>query len=510
MTTHRQIRGLLVCLLLTGFVGPTRAEVYLAHDPAWAGYWIWGPAKNTPAIEIDLSAWLRAHPGGWGKPLVRRILGNAVSVGLRNVYWDMTDAEGRLLYPAGDSANVRRWGNWGVDFGKTDMPAVAVETAKELHQNITLVASKTLHEEIRKRYPAVKIILPESVPQNALSGVEITRENLGALGKYQNPHAQYFRKTFDVTTPVQSAELCITAMQPYRVYLDGKLIGSDATWQDGETYDVTKRLVVGKHVLAVEVKGLKKPSWPAGLIVNLRWTDHQNNTRLVVTDPTWRRTESLNKNQPGWSQPEFDDNVWKSSVVVGVEGTGERFLRLGAPWGNPRPLLSSPTCDDMLITDVRVRAEKDPKHAKALMDRGIHDTHSRRWSCRGLPATIDMELPRDELVGGIRLYSGWLRYTYAPSGPGEVKRFRLLAMVAGTWTDVCKEQVTPPYRREYPLSTYYFETFFQPVKSNRFRLILLESHDAGKRFSNLGKEPLPAEERWCNLREIELLRTETP
>lgn len=503
MKTPGRIWFLASLLLMAVFPVQMQAEVYLAHDPAWAGYWIWGPVKNTPPMNIDLSRWLRVHPGGWGKPLVRRILGNAASVGLRDVYWVMQDDEGCLLYPSSEVNRIRRWTNWGVDFGKTDMPSIAVETVKQLGMNITLVAPELFHNEIRARYPHVRVVSPKAVPSNAIPGTEITRENLHALGKYQNPNAQYFRKTFEVGSPVQSAELCITAMQPYRVYLDGKLIGSDGTWQDGETYTIPDRLAVGKHVLAVEVKRMEKPSWMAGLMVNLRWTCKDGTSHLLVTDPDWRRTE---KNVKGWFLPNFDDSEWKTSTVVGVEGTGERFLRLGEPWTNPRPVLSSENCDDILITNVRIRSGQNPKKVSALMDRKIHDTHDKRWSCTGLPATIEFALPQKERIGGIRMYSGWLRYTYAPSGPGEVKAFRLQALVDGTWTDVCEVKDVPPYRREFPLSRYYYELFFQPVECDRMRLVVLESHDAGRRFTNLDGEPAPPSKRWCNIREIELLR----
>jgi hypothetical protein len=116
-------------------------------------------------------------------------------------------------------------------------------------------------------------------------------------------------------------------------------------------------------------------------------------------------------------------------------------------------------------------------------------------------------LPKKERVGGMRMYSGWLRAVFAPSGPGEVKAFTLQAMVDGGWSDVCNVRDIPPYRREYPLSAYSCEVFFKPVECDRLRLIVLESHDAGWRFTNLGGEPLPASQRWCNIREIELLRT---
>lgn len=482
-----------------------QAETYLAHNPPWAGCWIWGAAENAPPVEVDISRWLRAHPGGWGKPLVRRILGIAANVGLREIYWDMQDDKGMLLYPSKESNRVRRWTSWGVDFETTDMPALAIETAKTLQQNLTLVAPESLHKEIKERYSDVVVISPKDVPADAIPGTEITRENLGVLGKYQNPNAQYFRKIFEVKAPVQSAELCITAMQPYRVYMDGKLIGSDSTWQDGETYNVTDRMSVGRHVLAVEVKGLNKPSWEAGLIANLRWIGKDNRTNLIVTDARWRRTETMEKD---WFLPKYDDSGWKPSTVVGVEGVGERFLRLGAPWGNPRPLLSNQVCGDMLITDVRVRGEKNPKVAYVVMDRGIHDTHSARWTCKGLPATMEFQLPRKERVGGIRIYSGWLRAVFAPSGPGEVKQFQLQAMVSGKWTNVCAVQNAPPYQREFPLSGYYYEVFFKPVLCDRLRLIVLESHDAGWRFTNLGGTPAPLSQRLCNIREIELLRAE--
>lgn len=505
MNTKIIISIFISLILVTGMSEPSRAKIYLAHDPAWAGYWIWGSAENAPSVEVDLSRWLRAHPGGWGRPLVRRILGNAACTGLRNIYWDMQDDEGKFLYPSKQTKQIRRWTNWCVDFGNTDMPALAVATAKALQLNLSLVASKSSHEEIQKRYPGVKVVSPESVPAGAIPGMNITRENLGVLGRYQNPSAQYFRKTFEVTSPVQMAELCLTAMQPYRVYLDGKLIGSDAAWQEGETYTVTKRLFVGKHVLAVKVQGLKKPSWMVGLIVNLRWTDTNGQQHLLVTDPAWRRTEEP---ENGWYRPGFDDGGWNTSVVVGIEGTGERFLRLEPPWRNPRPLLSSQTCDDMLITGVRIRCGKNPNKVSVLQDRRIHDTHGKRWSCKGLPVTFEFQLPKKELVGGMRIYSGWLRYAYAPSGPGEVKQFQLQARVDGKWTNVCGVQNVPPYRREYPLSRYHYEVFFKPVLCDRLRLRVLESHDAGKRFSNLGAEPLPPLQRWCNLREIELLRTD--
>lgn len=130
----------------------------------------------------------------------------------------------------------------------------------------------------------------------------------------------YFRKTF-TTGPVKSGQLEITCDDGYRVYLNGRLVGSDTVWQEVIRYDVTPLLREGQNVIAIQAENAS-PS-PAGLYCKLTLTT-ADQTRNVVTDQTWKFSAEA---PARWRLPDFDASDWKAAHQQGLFGETP-------PWGN--------------------------------------------------------------------------------------------------------------------------------------------------------------------------------
>lgn len=504
-----RVQLVLIFVLLASASSPAESDrMYLAHDPSWSGGWLWGPADEAPPLEVDFARWLKACPASWGEPMVRRVLGNACAAGIREVCLRMQDERGRLLYPSARPEKVLGWTNYGVDFGADDLAALAIQVAGRLDMDIKLVADESIGPEVRRRYPKTPVVAPEALPKSALKEVQVHSDAVEGLArKHQNPEPQCFRKTFEIEHTAKDAKLTITAMQTYRAYLDGKLIGTDSSWQNGETYDLTKRLGPGRHVLAVAVDAPPHGTWMVGMIANLRWTDASGQQHELVTDTTWRRMAHPTGE---WTAVNYDDADWQRPVVVGFEGTGPRFLRLREPWRNPRPLLSDEVRDDLLIQPKEVTASHEQDKARAAADLAICDSFAPCWASRGLPATLTFTFDKEETVAAVRIHSGQLAFDAYPSGACEIKRFKLEARREGQWIDLTGELTAERYQRQFPSSSFFTEATFDPVSTDAIRLSIYESYDTGLRFTSPSGPALPLEKRVCKIREVELFRGPPP
>jgi len=172
----------------------------------------------------------------------------------------------------------------------------------------------------------------------------------------QGGPASLLRKTFNLSKPVKSARVYVTARGSYRLRINGERVGNDILtpdWTDYrkripyQVYDVTKLVRQGDNAVGAILGdgwyasglGWALQHWsfgpgPTQLLMQLE-VEYADGTRdTVVTDGTWKAAESAiqrseiyagetydaRKEQPGWDRPRFADSGWKAvDFRVGVD-----------------------------------------------------------------------------------------------------------------------------------------------------------------------------------------------
>lgn len=177
------------------------------------------------------------------------------------------------------------------------------------------------------------------------------------------------RKEFQATKEIEQAVAYVTASGFYEFFLNGEKVG-DHVLDPGvtdyretilySTYDVTSLVKKGNNVagaiLGNGAWNLRKKedrwSWGKGgtsfgnpvLWVQLMITYSDGSQDIVVTDDTWKTTESpitfnnlyggedydARKELPGWSSANYDNSDWQTAAVVNAPG-GELKSQLMQP-----------------------------------------------------------------------------------------------------------------------------------------------------------------------------------
>ncbi|MFV0310198.1 MAG: alpha-L-rhamnosidase N-terminal domain-containing protein, partial [Dysgonomonas sp.] len=172
--------------------------------------------------------------------------------------------------------------------------------------------------------------------------------------------APYFRKKFMAKKTIKSARAYIAVAGLYELYINGEKIGNhrlDPIYTRFDrrnlyiTYDVTSQLQNGDNVMGVllgngwynhqsqAVWDFDRAPWrnrPA-FCMDLRITYTDGSTETIVTDRSWRKSDSpvifnsiytgehydARLEQKGWSTPGFDDSGWHG---VGYRAAPSRVL----------------------------------------------------------------------------------------------------------------------------------------------------------------------------------------
>jgi putative heme-binding domain-containing protein len=149
------------------------------------------------------------------------------------------------------------------------------------------------------------------------------------------PHAdapaetRCFRRVFhinrDVPRPVDEATLDITADNSFTVWVNGALVGSGNDWKVVRRFDVSKLLVHGRNVIAVEAHN---DGGPGGLLVRLAYLPNGMSKMALVSDRAWRASTSA---PAGWQKSAFDDSRWSRARELAPLGGGPWQ---GLAWGD--------------------------------------------------------------------------------------------------------------------------------------------------------------------------------
>jgi putative heme-binding domain-containing protein len=148
----------------------------------------------------------------------------------------------------------------------------------------------------------------------------------GKSVKQPPAETRYFRKTFAIrgapVKPVEEAELDITAVDGFKVWINGKLAGTGANPQRVFRFHVQPLLVNRKNVIAVEATNR---GGPAGLLVRLGYVPNGGSKLAVVSDGSWKVAKQPSHD---WESAGFDDSRWATVKVLGPYGKVGRWNHL--------------------------------------------------------------------------------------------------------------------------------------------------------------------------------------
>ncbi len=163
------------------------------------------------------------------------------------------------------------------------------------------------------------------------------------------------RRKFDVSSPVVSARLYVTALGAYEVHINGQRVGDQVLapgWMDFrehvayQAYDVTKLVRPGANAIGAYLapgwyttplmwyrQGFNYGDTPPALKAQLRIEHADGSVQWVVTDDAWKADVSpilkaeiydgenydARREQPGWDAAGFADSSWKPIEMVSPE-----------------------------------------------------------------------------------------------------------------------------------------------------------------------------------------------
>jgi putative heme-binding domain-containing protein len=132
---------------------------------------------------------------------------------------------------------------------------------------------------------------------------------------------RYFRKTFQLSAIPTKALLSVAADDEAQVFINGKQVAEAKGYDHPERDDITRQFQKGTNVIAI--RGRNVAGDAAGVLVMLELRLGRGKTEFLVTDTSWRATETA---QSGWKEIGFDDGSWSAAVSKGKLGD--------KPWGD--------------------------------------------------------------------------------------------------------------------------------------------------------------------------------
>jgi len=200
----------------------------------------------------------------------------------------------------------------------------------------------------------------ESGEQNAMADQRRWRAEWIWLNGPKERLVRFFRRTFDLPAEAGEALLAVTCDNEYEVWINGRRIGSDGTWQNVEVYDVTRVLHKGRNVIAV--RGENEAPGAAGVLAELGVNCLDGTYINVHTDQSWKAALAAG---PDWMQPDFDDRGWSPARSLGRHPQ--------PPWANQARLVPPDLGPKRPLRLVRLRAPRtvtvnEPFEIEALME----------------------------------------------------------------------------------------------------------------------------------------------
>lgn len=139
------------------------------------------------------------------------------------------------------------------------------------------------------------------------------------------------RRTIELPAGVTSAQAMLTVDDDHRLFVNGKLVGEKKGWQSPAKYDLSKALVAGRNVVAIEGTDT---GGSCGAIAAIRIVAGDK-VVTIATDAQWKAAPAGAKDDLAWTAADFDDSKWPAATVLGPAGMGPWNI-LG-PGGKPQP-----------------------------------------------------------------------------------------------------------------------------------------------------------------------------
>lgn len=181
------------------------------------------------------------------------------------------------------------------------------------------------------------------------TGLDTAKDSIKGVRNFLMHRPQYLRKSFDLNSDIETAQLYITAKGVFDVHINGKGVSDDVLppgWTpynhriETMTYNVTDLLASGKNALAVELasgwhsgrisrgKALYENFASPKILCQLEVTLKDGSKKVVISDESWKGTTNgpirlaslydgevydANLEMPNWTTATFDDASWEST-----------------------------------------------------------------------------------------------------------------------------------------------------------------------------------------------------
>lgn len=142
-------------------------------------------------------------------------------------------------------------------------------------------------------------------------------ENANWITPQAKSTSAYFRYSFTLQELVTHANILLSATEEYTLTVNGKDIQRNKFLSNNISgvFDISKNLLQGKNVIAINVNRHSKGTIPA-IIAKIQWQNSNNNTEHIVTDENWVSThldEKHSNNILSWSDINYNDLNWGKS-----------------------------------------------------------------------------------------------------------------------------------------------------------------------------------------------------
>ncbi|HTI72808.1 MAG TPA: DUF1549 domain-containing protein, partial [Candidatus Limnocylindria bacterium] len=142
-----------------------------------------------------------------------------------------------------------------------------------------------------------------------------TAEWIWATGSNPPPGGEdlTFRRTLILAQPPTAAGAAITADNSYTLYVNGKKVRSDDSWESVEYVDFTPLLKAGTNDLVVFAHNGGEAPNPAGLFFEIHWRFKDGRTGALGTDSQWTFVRAKPDGQGKVKSP---DTEWAAAAVI--------------------------------------------------------------------------------------------------------------------------------------------------------------------------------------------------
>jgi len=144
--------------------------------------------------------------------------------------------------------------------------------------------------------------------------------NKSRSGSIAEGETCHFRKLINLRVAAEG-KIEIAADDTYVLFVNGKQVGSGQSSRNLDEYDITRHLVIGRNIVAVEAKNTSGNTAAVAARVSIRPTSG-GQWFTFSSDSSWKASKRA---EPTWQAVLFNDQVWEPANEFGLLGET-------APW----------------------------------------------------------------------------------------------------------------------------------------------------------------------------------